>query len=228
MDLRWGVNEEQKAEGKVLPICLEEIKRCRPYFIGLLGERYGWVPDEIPKDLIDREPWLKDHLDHSVTELEILHGVLNNPEMADHAFFYFRDPSYLQSLPEEESSDFTAESAEHTEKLTELKRRIKNSRFPVEENYPDPKTLGESVRRDLEAAALGEDELRLAMVEDATYSDPAVSENNVLDFDEWTRRNPSANAAHYFTRLMPGGIPATPGEKLHLYARHLRRRISAV
>ena len=38
VDLRWGVTDEQAAEGKVLPICLEEIKRCRPYFIGLLGE----------------------------------------------------------------------------------------------------------------------------------------------------------------------------------------------
>ena len=42
VDLRWGVTEEQKAEGKVLPICLTEIQRCRPYFIGLLGERYGF------------------------------------------------------------------------------------------------------------------------------------------------------------------------------------------
>ena len=45
VDLRWGVTDEQAAEGKVLPICLEEIKRCRPYFIGLLGERYGWIPE---------------------------------------------------------------------------------------------------------------------------------------------------------------------------------------
>ena len=26
--------------------------------------------------------------------MEILHGVLNDPGMAGHAFFYFRDPSY--------------------------------------------------------------------------------------------------------------------------------------
>lgn len=45
VDLRWGVTDEQAAEGRVLPICLEEIKRCRPYFIGLLGERYGWIAD---------------------------------------------------------------------------------------------------------------------------------------------------------------------------------------
>ena len=49
-----GITDEQTAEGQVLPICLEEIRRCRPYFIGLLGERYGWVPDEIPAELIER------------------------------------------------------------------------------------------------------------------------------------------------------------------------------
>ena len=42
IDLRWGITEEQSQHGEVLPICLEEIRRCRPYFIGLLGERYGW------------------------------------------------------------------------------------------------------------------------------------------------------------------------------------------
>ena len=51
VDLRWGISDEQKAEGKVLPICLAEIERCRPYFIGLLGERYGSVPEEIDEEL---------------------------------------------------------------------------------------------------------------------------------------------------------------------------------
>src|SRR5712691_2515549 len=69
VDLRWGITDEQKAEGKVLPICLEEIRRCRPYFIGLLGERYGSLPYEVPPSLIEREPWLGEHRGHSVTEL---------------------------------------------------------------------------------------------------------------------------------------------------------------
>lgn len=106
VDLRWGITEEQAAEGKVLPLCLAEIERSRPYFIGLLGERYGWIPDTIPSYVIENEPWLKEHLHDrkSVTELEILHGVLNNPEMRGHSFFYFRDPAYVGnlSLTEEE------------------------------------------------------------------------------------------------------------------------------
>jgi hypothetical protein len=81
VDLRWGVADEQKAEGKVLPICLDEIQRCRPFFIGLLGERYGWIPEEIPKELIEREPWIEPRQGRSVTEFEIVHGVLNQAEI---------------------------------------------------------------------------------------------------------------------------------------------------
>lgn len=168
VDLRWGIPDEAKAEGKVLPICLAEIHRCRPYFIGLLGERYGWVPDEIPEELITQEPWLKEHLHHSVTELEILHGVLNNPEMADHAFFYLRDTAYTASRPLDEQKDFIeyptdeeidrfgSEEAQRRgearrSKLRVLKDRLRRSSLPLRENYRDPKELGELVRRDLTA-----------------------------------------------------------------------------
>ena len=44
IDLRWGVTKEDAEQGKVVRICLEEINRCRPYFLSLLGERYGWSP----------------------------------------------------------------------------------------------------------------------------------------------------------------------------------------
>ena len=96
--LRWGVTEEQAQRGEVLPICLAEIDRCRPYFIGLFGERYGWVPDEVPQELVDEQPWLAEHRGQSVTELEILHGVLRNPVMANRACFYLRDPSYVDRV----------------------------------------------------------------------------------------------------------------------------------
>ena len=91
VDLRWGITDEQKAEGKVLPICLKEIEGCRPYFLGLLGERYGSMPQDINEELLELQPWLKKHIKKSVTELEILHGVLEDPEMKGLAFFYFRD-----------------------------------------------------------------------------------------------------------------------------------------
>ncbi len=150
VDLRWGITDEEKAEGKVLPLCLEEIHRCRPYFIGLLGERYGWIPDSISPEVIEREAWLCEHVDErkSVTELEILHGVLNNPQMAKHAFFYFRDPKYVEQVSSEQREDFTSEDPESAQRLKELKERIRHNHFPVRENYADPKTLGELVLKD--------------------------------------------------------------------------------
>jgi len=44
VDLRWGVTEAESDSGRALEICLDEIENCRPFFIGLLGERYGWGP----------------------------------------------------------------------------------------------------------------------------------------------------------------------------------------
>ncbi len=166
VDLRWGITEEQSQRGEVLPICLAEIQRCRPYFIGLLGERYGWVPDGIPQELIDQEPWLKGHLRHSVTELEILHGVLRNPKMADHAIFYFRDCAYIDPLPPDKRPDYLElpikeeiakygqpeaerRAEERRQKLVRLKDRIRTSGLPVRENYANPEALGEIVLRDL-------------------------------------------------------------------------------
>ncbi|HEY5177275.1 MAG TPA: DUF4062 domain-containing protein [Terriglobales bacterium] len=112
VDLRWGVPDEAKAEGKVLPLCLQEIEHCRPYFIGLLGERYGWVPEEIPESLFETQPWLREHLHQSVTALEILHGVLRNPKMAKHAFYYFRYPAYAAAR-----KGFTDENAALHERI---------------------------------------------------------------------------------------------------------------
>ncbi|HSB09187.1 MAG TPA: DUF4062 domain-containing protein [Blastocatellia bacterium] len=166
VDLRWGITDEQKAEGKVLPICLAEIERCRPYFIGLLGERYGWIPEEIPQALVEQEPWLAEHRTRSVTELEILHGVLLNPQMAQQSFFYFRDPSFAESVPPDQAHDYlelpteedianwgydaaVRRAEERKQKLAELKQQIRESGLPVRENYPNPHALGEIVLEDL-------------------------------------------------------------------------------
>lgn len=168
VDLRWGVTDEQKAEGEVLPICLAEIRNCRPYFLGLLGERYGWVPEEIDPALLEQEPWLAEHRHKSVTELEILHGVLNDPAMAGNAFFYLRDPTYVRSLPPDreamfrevpsadEIAEYGADDAAQRaqlrrQKVQELKARVRASGLPVRDNYSNPQTLGRLVLADLTA-----------------------------------------------------------------------------
>ena len=149
VDLRWGITDEQKTAGKVLPICLAEINRCRPYFIGLLGERYDSVPEHIGEELSEREPWLKEHYHKSITELEIVYGVINNPDIASRAFFYFRSQDYIHSLKTEKQADYVPENSESHRKLKDLKNRIRNSGIPFRENYPDPKMLGDLILCDL-------------------------------------------------------------------------------
>ena len=34
VDLRWGITDEQQAEGKVCPSAWPKIRHCRPFFIG--------------------------------------------------------------------------------------------------------------------------------------------------------------------------------------------------
>jgi nephrocystin-3 len=151
VDLRWGVTEEDASEGRVLPICLAEIERCRPFFIGLLGERYGWVPQRIPDELIERQPWLAEHGQKSVTELEILYGVVNNPEMASRASFYFRDPAYVDGLPTEQRKEFREQDPQRRARLAALKEQVRQGAFACRENYPNPQTLGKWVLEDLTA-----------------------------------------------------------------------------
>ncbi len=154
VDLRWGISEEQSTRKETLKLCLDEIRACRPFFIGLLGERYGWVPgdDAFTADLREEQPWLKDLQGRSVTELEILHGVLNNPEMADRSFFYFRDPAYAQSR----GADFLPESPADAQKQNDLKALIRKvcaeKNIALRENYSDPRRLAALVLDDLTAA----------------------------------------------------------------------------
>ncbi len=49
IDIRWGVSEEAALDHQTMGICLRELRRCqqlspRPYFIALLGNRYGSRP----------------------------------------------------------------------------------------------------------------------------------------------------------------------------------------
>lgn len=151
VDLRWGVTEEQAENGEVINICLKEIEKSRPYFIGLLGERYGWIPpkEKINPSLLETENWLADHLDKSATEMEILHGVLNNPDMAEKAHFYFRNPDYLKNIDQRQIDDYRESDPKIEAKLRSLKASIRNSGFKLLENYKSPEELGKTVLDDL-------------------------------------------------------------------------------
>lgn len=100
IDLRWGVTAKQAENDQVLDLCLDEIDRCRPFFIGILGQRYGWIPHELPDPTLRKYGWILGMTGKSITELEILHGVLRSSTMTQNAMFYFRQDAYLNSVPQ--------------------------------------------------------------------------------------------------------------------------------
>jgi telomerase protein component 1 len=136
IDLRWGVTREEAEHDRVLDVCLRQIDECRPFFLGILGQRYGWVPTRFPTEATHRHGWVQRRTGTSITELEILYGVLNDPGMHASAFFYFRDPRSLEGVPH----DLRTEVYEETtlalaDKLADLKQRIRTSGLPVLDGY---------------------------------------------------------------------------------------------
>lgn len=123
-DLRWGVNtgdlDSEEGSKKVLSVCLNEIERCKPYMIVILGERYGWIPEEktIRNAVEERRDFQLDELEKSVTALEIEFGALNGRDQLNRTFFYFRE---IKGNP---SDIYHSEDQKHAEKLARLKDRI--------------------------------------------------------------------------------------------------------
>lgn len=138
VDLRVGVatasqRDEHVRELHVLKVCLDEVKRCRPFLIVLLGDRYGWVP---PAERIEAaaeeasEGFSSDVAGRSVTDLEIEFGILADPEQQPRSFFYLREPLPYGEMPAETAAlyceDYASDPArlDRKQRLAELKRRI--------------------------------------------------------------------------------------------------------
>ncbi len=141
IDLRWGITEEEAKKDRVLDLCLELIDECRPFFLGILGERYGWVPKTISDLAKEKYGWVQRETGKSVTELEILFGVLLMDErMKGRSFFYFRDPNALDDVPERVRSEVYVETdPELIAKLAALKQKIRECSalgYPVFDGYP--------------------------------------------------------------------------------------------
>jgi tetratricopeptide (TPR) repeat protein len=156
LDLRWGISEEESKQGKVVDICLKEIQKTRPFFIGLLGERYGWTPSEEERQAIasntkvfEEYPWINAELDKgtSTTEIEIQEGVLKANEKPN-AYFYFRSPK-MKTPP---GPDFSEQDGSREEqKLRSLKTVLRNqNEYPIQD-YDSVEHLGDLVEKDFKA-----------------------------------------------------------------------------
>ena len=177
IDLRWGINDSQVNQGLVIQLCLDYIQKCSPFFICLLGERYGCCREEdatsLPntyKDLPEDADWLdknfmvaasggydwilKPAYQHcSVTELEILQtAFIGNTEFCR---FYFRQPDHVDELFQGDSDEirqerlevYTMESEYKNLRVRDLKARIVKKGLPVK-YFRTPQELADLVLED--------------------------------------------------------------------------------
>lgn len=111
VDLRWGVDTssvaEKEQDSKVLSVCLAEIERCEPFFVLLLGDRYGYVPDDMAV---------------SVTEWEIDHALEKTPTER-RLLCCFRDIQNSSTLSQSQRDIFFDHG--HDSKLDDLKKRLR-------------------------------------------------------------------------------------------------------
>ncbi|KAI8521342.1 hypothetical protein Bbelb_010960 [Branchiostoma belcheri] len=130
-DLRWGVPKDSTSQ-TTISICLEELDRCleetdgQPFFLAMLGERYGWIPSiqDVSSEIRDKYSWV-DRL--SITHMEIVRGAVryNNPNAA----FFLREPDFLKDVPQDQIGNFVDTAALNTQQQKELKAYLR-TKFP--------------------------------------------------------------------------------------------------
>lgn len=123
-DLRWGIDtselESEESSRKVMDVCLDEIDRCEHPMIVILGERYGWIPEEhMVSELATNKNLALDDYKKSITALEIEYGALQTKQKLEHTLFYIRHVEN-HAIPASE-----AEDEEHERLQNELKDKIK-------------------------------------------------------------------------------------------------------
>ncbi|XP_065065647.1 telomerase protein component 1-like [Rhopilema esculentum] len=130
-DLRWGIPKNTSANDTI-QICMEEIDKCladtggQAFFLNMLGERYGWIPDlrQIDSETVRQFDLIQGI---SITHAEILQAALRSS--SQNAIFFMRNSSFISELPEGMKPSFVEATWAGKQKLTELKNQLKR-RFP--------------------------------------------------------------------------------------------------
>ena len=147
IDLRWGLphfgdqHDSQLAAVRQVRACIDEIDRCN-FFIGFLGERYGWKPqlESISESSSFEAKSLAQKIGHvykpgmSITELEMNYAALGSSPASkrDRVFFFLRDPTQLEKgVPLDLEHHFKTESREDVARLEALKDKILRSGYEV-------------------------------------------------------------------------------------------------
>lgn len=137
-DLRWGVDtkalDSSESTMKVLQVCFDEIDAAKPFFLVFLGDRYGWIPEiELVQFALNQQRRvIHSFQEKSITELEILYGVLESDAPVE-CLFYFRSIDNLSEMRRRSPEfyrTYAASGIQDSLRMSSLKKRIR-------QKYPD-------------------------------------------------------------------------------------------
>ena len=223
LDLRWGVDtsklSENEASKQVLSVCFNSIEECKPYFIVLLGDRYGYIPEDS---------------DVSVTHMEILRGVFDNMER-DHIYIYFRDADY-SGMPEELKNVYIEQDDECKKKLASLKNELRSQYadrcksysaiWSAEDNAMVSESFESMIVADLEADLITRN--KSVCYRSDLHKQMSENEEILLDSIRYTYADPDRINADIHAILMaekPYGIIGGGGTGKSIYASLLCRAL---
>lgn len=134
VDLRWGISgEEMDSDAvmtKILSVCAEEIDSCQPYFVLLIGDRYGTSPEDIPlMSFLKKHPEISPELlkDKSITEIETILALqkkIGTSEMVA----CIRNSDLIDKIPHELKSVYV-DVGKKAKLLTEFKENIRQNEW---------------------------------------------------------------------------------------------------
>jgi tetratricopeptide (TPR) repeat protein len=139
VDLRMGVDtvdlaDDHSKQDLVLKVCLSEVDRSRPFFVAMIGGRYGWIAPVDRAAAAVREvgfegEWLEaDWRGKSITELELAYALRTPPGVEIRSFFYFRRLPYDQ-MDDESKAAYSDKHAAVSPLLAETDRRAAARRW---------------------------------------------------------------------------------------------------
>jgi len=216
IDLRWGIPDESFIF-KVIKTCFDEIDRARPHFIGIIGERYGYVPSEdknanLNLQVIEDEE-IKGKLDEytknnlSITQMEMEYGVFSEPKNAQFAYFYFKKG---------ENKD---------ERINKLKEKIRVENSPwhwSRKEFESREELGEQIKNDyIEMLDANFPKIELTPLEMERRINRGYSEYILKDYlpDEETINNINEELDKKRKILVTGGVGIGKSSALAYIAR---------
>ena len=141
LDLRWGLTAEDTSDSGLgaLEHCLLAIDQCRPFFVLLTGERYGWRPPGYRVRDLPEWDWVREfEPGHSITAMEIFHGFMRKPYQPMHAFLYERNPSFMEEITDPDERRifaFDSDDPAVLKKRDDLKAAVKQHRYCKSRKY---------------------------------------------------------------------------------------------